>query len=77
MRLKGLSPQSARAAASGLGQDLLGQLASLQSLSGSRRTIKISGIDAGTLRLPGETSPSELRRVIARRIAASIEPKLK
>jgi hypothetical protein len=77
IRLKGISPQLARSSVSGLGRDLLGQLASLQSLSSGRRAIKIDGIDAGTYRLPGETAPSELRRVIARRIAASVEPKLK
>jgi hypothetical protein len=77
IRLKGISPQSARSAVSGLGQDLLGQLASLQSPSGGKRAIKIGRIDTGAFRLPGEIAPSELRRLIARRIAASVEPKLK
>lgn len=77
IRLKGISPQSARSAVSGLGRDLVGELASLQSLSGGKRAIKIGRMDTSTYRLPGETAPSELRRVIARRIAASVEPKLK
>jgi hypothetical protein len=77
IRLKGVAPQSARAVASHLGTDLLGQLSQLPTLSGGRRVVKIGHLDAGTFRLSGETAPSELRHQIARSVAASIKSKLK
>ncbi len=77
IRLKGISPQAARAAVSDLGRELASRLAGPRNLPDGNRAVKISRIEAGVFRLSGDTTPSELRRAIARRIAASIEPKLK
>ncbi len=77
IRLKGISPESARAAVSDLGRDLAGRLAWPRNLPGGRRAVRIGRIEAGMFRLPGESAPSELRRVVAQRIAAAIEAKLK
>ncbi len=77
VRLKGISPQSARAAVSDLGRDLAGRLAWPRNLPDGRRAVNIAKIEGGMVRLTAETPPLELRRVIARRIAASIAAKLK
>jgi hypothetical protein len=58
IRLKGVSPESARAAAGDLGRELMGELATPRH--GGERERTASG------------SPSALRRTIAARIAAAI-----
>lgn len=77
IRLKGVSPQSARAAVGDLGRELLGQLATPRDLPGRQRTGKIDYVDSGTVQLASGTAPSELRRTIAGSIAVSINSKLK
>jgi hypothetical protein len=72
IRLNGVTPESARAAAAGLGGELLGRLARQQG-HGDRRTGRIAGLDAGILTLTSSPTPSELRRAIAGRAAASID----
>ncbi|HKC63780.1 MAG TPA: hypothetical protein VKB86_09085 [Pyrinomonadaceae bacterium] len=74
VHLKGVEPHLARAATHDLGRDLLGHLASL-SIGG--RLVRIGSIDAGAHRLAGRNSASELRNIIARKVVASIESKLK
>ena len=74
IRLNGITPESARAAAGGLGRELLDQLAGLQS-KGDGRTGRIDRLDAGTVRLASSPTPSELRRTIAASAAASITPR--
>jgi hypothetical protein len=70
IRLKGVSPESARAAAGDLGRELLGEMA--RQDQGVQRTRNIDQVDAGTVQLASGTTPGELRRTIAGRIAASI-----
>jgi hypothetical protein len=72
IRLKGVSAESARAAAGGLGRELIGQLAASRQGSGGQRTDTIGHVDSGTVHPAFGSSPSELRRAIAGRIAVSI-----
>jgi hypothetical protein len=74
IRLKGVSPQTARAAANELGSELLGRLSSPGVLGGNHAAKEI---DAGTIRLSGPTGPAELRRTIAQSVVASINSRLK
>lgn len=85
IRLKGVSVERARAATANLGADLIEQLAG-QTLGrngkGGGRSISIARIDSGAMNVggassAGEMSPDELRRLIVRRIAASIGDKFK
>jgi hypothetical protein len=71
VRLKGIAAESARTAMGGLASELLGQLARQES-SGRERIGNVDHLDSGTVRLPSEATPSELRRTIASRIAVSI-----
>lgn len=81
IRLKGVSAERARAAVADLGSELMKQLGNEQKFGrgGDARSISIARVDAGTTGAAGagEMSPAELRRVIARRIAASIGDKFK
>lgn len=77
IRLTGVSPQAARAAASGLGRDLLQRLALLPVPKDRNRAVQIGVIDSGTLQLSEGTRPAELRGAIAQRITGSIQAKLK
>ena len=72
IRLKGVSPASARAAVGDLGRELMGQLAAPRQDPGDQRTGSIDRLDSGTVRLASGATPSELRRTIAGRIAAAI-----
>ena len=72
IRLKGVSPQSARTAVGDLGRELLSQLATARHPPGRRQTGNIVHVDSGTIQLASGTAPSELRRTIAARIAAAI-----
>jgi hypothetical protein len=75
IRLKGISAETARAATNDLGRDILGQLSSLRNPAGGIRAV--NKVDAGTVQLAGETRASELRNMIARKVAASIKSKMK
>jgi hypothetical protein len=75
LRLTEISPEIARAAASGLGHELLQQLASLPD-AGRKGGQRISEIDTGTLKLGRGTSSAALRSAIAQKITGSIQSKL-
>ena len=75
IRLSGVSSQSARSAANGIGAELLGQLATPGDLA-KVHPRAIGKIDAGKFSVSAETAPSDLRELIARRIAESIKAKL-
>jgi hypothetical protein len=77
IRLKGVSPQVARAAADELGSELLGQLSSSSGISTKASHVRSKHLDAGTVRLSGVTNALELRRRIAQSVVASINSKLK
>src|SRR6059036_25539 len=72
IRLKGVSPETARAAVGDLGRELMGQLATARQGPAGQPTGNIDHVDSGTVHLASATTPSELRRTIAGRIAASI-----
>jgi len=70
IRLKGISADSARAAVSGLGGELVSRLASdCPQVFGARDT---NHLDAGSVTMPVGAAPSELRASIAARVSASI-----
>lgn len=83
IRLKGVSAERARAAVADLGSDLMKQLAAERALGrgggGGGRSISIARIDSGTTgaERAGDMSAAELRRLIVRRIAASIGDRFK
>ena len=72
IRLKGISPEVARSAAAGLGNEVLGQL-SKRSGPSQKGSAKSTGrIDLGTLETARGAGSSGLRRAIAAEIARSI-----
>jgi len=76
IRLKGISADTARAATNDLGRDILGQLTAQRNPpAGGIRAV--NKVDAGTVHLSGETRASDLRSMIARKVAASIKSKMK
>ncbi|HJR08383.1 MAG TPA: hypothetical protein VJ842_14070 [Pyrinomonadaceae bacterium] len=82
IRLKGVSAERARAATAGLGSELMHELAAAQAFGrkgGAGRSISIARIDTGMTNASGagEMTPAELRRLIVRRIAASIGDRFK
>ena len=72
IRLKGVSPEAARAAVGDLGRELMGQLTTPRQGPGGERSGNIGHVDSGTVQIASGNTPSELRRAIARRIAVSI-----
>lgn len=77
IRLKGISPDVARSAVDGLGQNLLDQLSSVQGLSLKNRAINIGKTEPSTLHVAAGAKPNELRSAIGERIATSIRSKLR
>lgn len=77
IRLKGVSPQVARSLVSGLGHELLRQLAKQPGLLKEKSSMNIEKIDSGTLKTGKGTSSSDLRSTIAGRVANSIASKIK
>jgi hypothetical protein len=77
IRLKGVSPQVARAAADELGSELLGRLSAPGVLHTQASQVRSKELDAGTVRLSGATNAVDLRRRIAQSVVASINSKLK
>ena len=75
IRLRGITPQTARAAANDLGHELLGRLSDNPNPSGGR-TIRVDKVDSGVCRLAAGSGPGELRDTIASRIAASVKAKM-
>jgi len=76
VRLTEISPEAARTAVAGLGQELLQQLASLSNAVHPKGAQRINEIDSGTLTLAKGTSPGALRHAIAQKITSSIDSKL-
>lgn len=77
IRLKGISSRMARLSVAGLGHELQKQLAKHSGLLKEKHTININKIDSGALKTSKATNYSDLRRVIAGRIAGSIASKTK
>jgi hypothetical protein len=77
IRLQGIAAETARAAVSDLGQDLLAQLSSPMSFSTRTRHTRVARIEPDLLRVPSGVRPHELRSAIAERVANSIRSKLK
>jgi hypothetical protein len=71
IRLKGVSVESARAAAGDLGGEL-GRSATPWPGPATQRAGSLDRVDAGTVHLPTGATPSELRRAIAGRVVAAI-----
>jgi hypothetical protein len=71
IRLKGISRESARAAADNLGRDLLGELARSSHIT--RATQSVDQLDAGTVRVASAAAPATVRSSIVAGIAASIK----
>lgn len=76
IRLRGISPETARSAVSDLGRNLLDQLSS-QNLSARKRAINIARVNSGTLQVAAGARPNELRQAIGECLANSIRSKLK
>ncbi len=72
IRLKGVSPQAARATITGIGSELVEQLAKQHDLLEGGHTAHIEKRDSGTLRNERNTGPSDLRRMVAARIADAV-----
>jgi hypothetical protein len=76
IRLRGVSQQSARTVADGLARELATQVASRAKSSRGERSGDAVDIDAGTSSVQSSAGPSELRALIAGRIADAIASKL-
>ena len=72
IRLKGISPEVARSAATGLGNEVLGQLSERPRPLPKGPAKTIGRIDLGTLETVRGTGSSGLRRAIAAEIVKSI-----
>jgi hypothetical protein len=68
LRLRGVSPEVARAAANDLGPALLESLAQHRRLTGSTGTAEIGTLSLGTVTVQGTDSPASLRATVARAI---------
>ena len=65
IRGKGISPPVARAAASGLGQQLLHELAQHGGNFPSRRAVHIDRLDLGTVKVPRTGNTRQVKTAIA------------
>ncbi len=72
VRLKGISPEVARSAAAGLGNEVLDQLSKRSGPSRKGPAKTVGRIDLGTLEIVRGTGSSDLRRAIAARVVESI-----
>jgi hypothetical protein len=77
IRLQGIPAETARAAVSGLGPNLLAQLSAPMNFSTRMRHTGVAKLEPDLLRVPAGVRPHELRSAIAERIADSIRSKLK
>jgi hypothetical protein len=76
IRLKGISPQTARAATDGLGQSLAAELGRDARMKSGGASVNVGEIKPNTLIAGQGTSPAALRSLIAAHIAASVKGKL-
>jgi hypothetical protein len=72
LRLRGISPQVARSAMSGLSDQIQDRLTRHEHLGGATGTRHISQIRPGPFQIQTDTNAAELRQKIAVAIAASI-----
>ncbi len=72
IRVRGVSPEAARAASAGLGQELLLRLARERGLPGRGGAPAIDRLDAGSGQLPRHSNAGELRGALANQIAGAI-----
>jgi hypothetical protein len=76
LRVTGISAARMRAAADGLGQEVLHRLDSSPDARTRAGTHRIGEIDSGRLTLANEMSAGALRNAIAKRITESIQSRL-
>lgn len=76
IRLKGISPQTARAASEGLGQSLAAELGREAGAKAGSASVNVSELKPNTLTAEQGTSAAALRRLIATHIAASVKGKI-
>jgi hypothetical protein len=76
VRLRGVAPSDARAAADGLGRELADRLAAQPLNAGAARAAHVERVDAGSHALGGGADAAALRDVLARRIAEAVGAKL-
>lgn len=72
IRLKGISPQAARGLVDGLGDKLLMQLTRQHRFMREGRAKSMDRVNSGVLQIPRNSSPSDLRGMVASKIAESI-----
>jgi hypothetical protein len=72
IHLKGIPSTVARSAVTGLDNELLDQLSKQPELLQKRHAGTIGRIDLGTMQAARGVSPSDLRRAVATRVAASL-----
>jgi hypothetical protein len=72
IRLKGVSPQAARVTFAEIGNELMEQLAKQQNLLKGEHAAYIEKIDSGTMKIEKNTNSSDLRKLVAARIANSV-----
>lgn len=75
IRLRGVAPETARAAIGQLGGELMQQLAE-QRRAVARSSTNLARLDAGAVHASAGTGSAELGRMIAERIARAIGEKL-
>jgi hypothetical protein len=76
VRLRGVAPHEARAAAAGLGRELAERLAAEPVRASAARSVRVERLDAGAHALGGGADAAALRDVLARRIAEAVGAKL-
>jgi hypothetical protein len=77
IRMKGISPEAARASANGLGSEVLESLGAIANQNGSKRGARIGKIDAGHLNVNSTTGSAGLRQRIAQQVANSVRSRMK
>ena len=76
IRLKGISPQTARAATEGLAQSLAAELGRGARAKSGGASVKVGELKPHALTAEQGTSAAALRRLIAAHIAASVKGKI-
>ena len=74
IRVKGVSPEVARSAAAGLGNEVLSRLSERSGTLREDGARNVGRIDLGTLETVRGANSSDLRRAIAARVVGSIRP---
>lgn len=75
LRLRGIAPPDAHAAAAGLGRELLRQLAAWADGAEARGALKVTNIDLGTIRLSPGAGATDICRLTAQATAGAIVEK--